>query len=1412
MNQIIFGGIRPPERCTPDTLNKGSLKKVQSIMGVIVRGIRYQGRLLFSSLSGFGSATLEFVTQPGNIVTQLDGVALDYRLITNALPQEQITYMVRSGTLPSGVTLDMLTGAITGTPAAVTDTTTYFFSVVAKKVGGVETTRSFNITVNPNPQPVFAPTVTDADGKPLKATDDELEVVEFKPFVAYTNGITPKPGLKYAITQGSLPTGLTLDADTGQITGTPPATVSAYKRTARVTLSSGTKFAHRNLKFNVIKNRAPVFITASDLGSGLGGGYFFAPILTREDDGEAVTISLSSGSTLPAGLTLQNGMISGTLPLATDADATYTFYLDATDGHTVVSKQFQIVSLLNVNPVFKNAPGYNVLTGAPQSLKIQAVDPNKVNAVVLSRKSSTLPAEVTFDEQTGDLVGAFATPGAYELVVEASNGELATDQTFTFYVAANLAPVWVTAAGKLGDGLGQNNTEFVLEATDPNGSNVTYSVVGGALPSGLVLNGNRISGRADQVVAPGVTSTFTIRASDGLLHTDREFSIYIDRNENPVWNTPVSLGAAYEGTLFTSPPLTAYDPDGQTVQIAPGNNALPKDWTYDPVTSVVSGVMPSVAVNSITSFTMIASDGSPQQGTGTTSRRFEITNLFNKMPVWTTSTLSKGIERDVYEFSLIAQNPGNAGFTFALVSGALPQGLTLSSAGRISGTIAQSSQDATYTFTVRVTNEIGSVEREFTLLVEENKPPVWTTAAGNLLTTLANNSVNIALAATDANGTALKYTAVTALPAGLTLSKDGVITGKTAITQTEAVSEFTVAVSDSVYSVERTFSITTLADSDPIWTTEADLGKVLEGKPIQITLSASDPERAPLTYSLKSGALPAGVTFNATQHRISGTAPEVTEDTTYNFEIEASDGIHTMSRNFSLVVENNVAPVWQTPAGNIGSFRSGGALSFTFKATDANGTPVTYSLLSGTLPQGVSFRDGSLETGHTGTSIVLADTDYTFTVRASDGRFNADRTFTLTMLKNAPPVWISEGLIYEGNEGQSFSVQLDWMDPEGDEVSVVQNRIPNTYTVVGKTLSGTLPSVLQTTTNNLTLSITDGKTVVSRTFQIKTNFSSAPKWVTGSVLATNLREGTAFTAQLQTNAGAAGATYQAKGVMPGSLQVSSTGVITGNLPLIDVESQSINFTITATNAFGSTDRTFSIVVVNNIEPVWTRPTGFVHIGKENTAFTTVVSATDADDTTLTYSVVSGALPAGVSLNASTGMLSGTLPVVSADTIYDFVLGVADNSVRVDRAYKIRAQNVLSFTINNLSGIAAPTTAQMIVEGQIAGEWSSYKGLADRTITTTHPSTAIYDHGRNIPNFTYSSTLLTGSASPATAVIVSDATVNALFEAHEVSLNTTPAPATSAEMSDSAGTNPMFASSTVTSTTTDVAASSATQNT
>lgn len=94
-------------------------------------------------------------------------------------------------------------------------------------------------------------------------------------------------------------------------------------------------------------------------------------------------------------------------------------------------------------------------------------------------------------------------------------------------------------------------------------------------------------------------------------------------------------------------------------------------------------------------------------------------------------------------------------------------------------------------------------------------------------------------------------------------------------------------------------------------------------------------------------------------------------------------------------------------------------------------------------------------------------------------------------------------------------------------------------------------------------------------------------------------------------------------------------------------------------------------------PVWSTASG--QIGGslfEGDTVNTSVTATDADGDTITYSVQSGSLPSGTSLNSSTGAITGTASAVSADTTSSFTLRATANSKTADRAFSIIIKNDL----------------------------------------------------------------------------------------------------------------------------------------
>ncbi len=86
-----------------------------------------------------------------------------------------------------------------------------------------------------------------------------------------------------------------------------------------------------------------------------------------------------------------------------------------------------------------------------------------------------------------------------------------------------------------------------------------------------------------------------------------------------------------------------------------------------------------------------------------------------------------------------------------------------------------------------------------------------------------------------------------------------------------------------------------------------------------------------------------------------------------------------------------------------------------------------------------------------------------------------------------------------------------------------------------------------------------------------------------------------------------------------------------------------------------------------------------------------VSATDSDGDTIVYSVQSGSLPAGTSLNSSTGAISGDPTDVLSSTTNTFTLRATANTKTVDRSFNI----IVNPTLDGSTSAKANTSAEAI---------------------------------------------------------------------------------------------------------------------
>lgn len=90
----------------------------------------------------------------------------------------------------------------------------------------------------------------------------------------------------------------------------------------------------------------------------------------------------------------------------------------------------------------------------------------------------------------------------------------------------------------------------------------------------------------------------------------------------------------------------------------------------------------------------------------------------------------------------------------------------------------------------------------------------------------------------------------------------------------------------------------------------------------------------------------------------------------------------------------------------------------------------------------------------------------------------------------------------------------------------------------------------------------------------------------------------------------------------------------------------------------------------NDTPTWAAASGSLGTVGSNTSVSISAGATDEENATLTYAIASGSLPSGLSLNTSTGLISGIAPIVTSNTTYNFTVSVSDGDNSTTRAYSI----------------------------------------------------------------------------------------------------------------------------------------------
>lgn len=139
-------------------------------------------------------------------------------------------------------------------------------------------------------------------------------------------------------------------------------------------------------------------------------------------------------------------------------------------------------------------------------------------------------------------------------------------------------------------------------------------------------------------------------------------------------------------------------------------------------------------------------------------------------------------------------------------------------------------------------------------------------------------------------------------------------------------------------------------------------------------------------------------------------------------------------------------PVWNTKSGLIETYPYGISVSYQLSASPvAPATFLSYKLLSGNLPDGLSLNSSGLISGTPGE--VSNETDYTFVVRVTDNFNNIkDRTFVIKISGYITPSFnIPAGLIFSGVDSRWIEFPITYANPSNISnlsISLDEGTIP----------------------------------------------------------------------------------------------------------------------------------------------------------------------------------------------------------------------------------------------------------------------------------------------------------------------------------------------------------------------------------